>query len=382
MTLLHAADLHLRAEGAERDYGFAVLDEIIETARQEQARLLLFAGDLFDSYDDAEGLRAVVAEKLEALPQDTAVYLLPGNHEVLRAGNRRFDRLEFGRMAVAGETPFSLTRVGDIELLFVPHQGGYGGYTEWEVPAKTVRRRVVVAHATVAGLFYDDSGEEGSSFLDADLLNHLDPDYVALGHIHAGRSFPLGEGAGTPAGGAAPPGSAGGGAGPAEAVYPGSARVWRRGESAPRSVILVNLDDGGVEWRRHTLSSAGQYRSVAVAVEPTGTIGTDLDAIPLDAPDYVACSVVGVLEDDATLRRVAEEVRRALAARVRVAEVTTDEAILIDGASEEPIVRRFLEVWRRRGESLPADDAEARRLWYRARELGLRTVKHVVEQKK
>jgi hypothetical protein len=144
----------------------------------------------------------------------------------------------------------------------------------------------------------------------------------------------------------------------------------------------VNLDDGGVEWRRHTLSSAGQYRSVAVAVEPTGTIGTDLDAIPLDAPDYVACSVVGVLEDDATLRRVAEEVRRALAARVRVAEVTTDEAILIDGASEEPIVRRFLEVWRRRGESLPADDAEARRLWYRARELGLRTVKHVVEQKK
>ena len=158
--------------------------------------------------------------------------------------------------------------------------------------------------------------------------------------------------------------------------------MWRRGESGPRSVILVTLDDAGVEWRRHTLSSAGQFRSVVVAVEPTGSIGTDLDALPLDAADYVACSLVGVLEDDATVRRVAEEVRGILAARVRVAEVTTEETILIDGASEEPIVRRFLEVWRRHGESLPADDAEARRLWYRAREVGLRTVKQVVEQKK
>ncbi len=381
MTLLHAADLHLRAEGPERDYGLAVLDEIIETARQEQVRLLLFAGDLFDSYDDAEALRSVVADKLEALPHETAAYLLPGNHEVLRAGQRRFDRLEFGRMAVAGETPFSLTRAGEIELLFVPHQGGYGGYTEWEVPAKEARRRVVAAHATVAGLFYDESGEEGSTFLDADLLSHLDPDYVALGHIHAGRNFPVGEGAGTTGAGGGAGGARAGGP-RADAVYPGSARVWRRGESGPRSAILVSLDDDGVDWRRHTLSSAGEYRSVVVAVEPTGSIGTDLEAISPGGADYVACSLVGVLEDDATLRRVAEEVRCTLAERARVVEVATEETILIDGASEEPIVRRFLEVWRRHGESLPADDAETRRLWYRARELGLRTVKQVVEQKK
>ncbi|MFP4484068.1 MAG: exonuclease SbcCD subunit D [Spirochaetaceae bacterium] len=369
MTLLHAADLHLRAEGRERDYGLAVLDEIISIARQERADVLLFAGDLFESYDDAEALRSVVAEKIAELPTGTAAYLLPGNHEFLRAGGRRFHRLEFGRMAVAAEEPLSISRVHDAELLFVPHQAGYGNYAEWGVPARKLRHRVVVAHATVAGLFFDESGEEGTSFMDADLLSHLEADYVALGHIHAGRSFTVGE-------------PREGRASRVDAVYPGSARVWRKGESGPRSVALVTLDDAGVEWHLRTLSTAGEYRSVVVLVEPDGSIGTDLEAIPLGPADYASCSLVGVVEDDATLRRVAEEVHQVLAARSRVIEVTTEDAVLIDGVSEEPIVRRFLEVWRRHGESLRTGDEDARRLWYRAREVGLRTVKQVIEQKR
>lgn len=62
MKILHCADLHISA--FEEAYAFSVLDEVIDVAGRERVGLLLFAGDTFDSYDDAEAFRDRFARHL------------------------------------------------------------------------------------------------------------------------------------------------------------------------------------------------------------------------------------------------------------------------------------------------------------------------------
>lgn len=357
MTLIHAADLHLRDTAGERDYGLAVLDEILDLVRREEADLLLFAGDLFDSYDDAEALRSVVAERIAGLPQASEALLLPGNHELLRAGSRGFDRLQFGELSVASVEPFSRRVHQDVELILIPHQQEYADYLDWEIPPRRAGYRIVAAHATVAGLYYDDSGEEGGGSLDPDLLARFAGDYIALGHIHAGQELRV---SGAPA------------------IYPGSARVWRRGETGPRSVVRVDLD-GEPRWTRLPLQSAGEYRPVAVSIEPDGSTGGEIEELELRPADSLELLLNGVVESDAVLSRAVAGLRRRLEGQVRNLRIVGDDVILLDGVSEEPIVQRFLEVWRREGVELREED---RALWYRAREIGLQAAKDLIEQKK
>jgi DNA repair exonuclease SbcCD nuclease subunit len=362
MRVIHASDLHLRDTPGEREYGFSVLENILELVREREAQVLLLAGDLFDSFDDAEALRGAVADALATLPEQTRVIYIPGNHEYLRARERRFDRLDFGRAEVHADPPFTTIRVGDVEFVLVPHQANYAGYMEWSVPQRREKVRILVAHATVAGLFFNDSDEEEASYLDRDLLERFDPDYVALGHIHAAQSFAAGRG---------------------DAVYAGSARVWRKGEYGPRSVVVIDTD-GNVTWRRTPLAAAGQYRSVKVPLNPDGEVGEDVEGVEVGQADVLDIELVGVVESDDVLSRGVESLKERFSSRVRELTVSTDGVILVDGISREPIVERFLSVWRRQGAQIPAgeDGAQQRREWYRARELGLRVVKDVIEQKK
>ena len=52
--IIHAADLHISV--AEKDYSLKVLDSIIRIVQEGNAKYLLFAGDIFDSFADAETL--------------------------------------------------------------------------------------------------------------------------------------------------------------------------------------------------------------------------------------------------------------------------------------------------------------------------------------
>jgi DNA repair exonuclease SbcCD nuclease subunit len=56
-TLIHCADLHLAAD--EQDYSFKVLAELLQLTKKKAADFLLFAGDVFNSYQDADRLRTL-----------------------------------------------------------------------------------------------------------------------------------------------------------------------------------------------------------------------------------------------------------------------------------------------------------------------------------
>ena len=80
--IIHCADLHLSM--TDREYGLAVLDEILDLARGADA--LIMAGDLFDSFQDLESLRADFRKRMGTLPGHCKPIVIAGNHE--RLGRR------------------------------------------------------------------------------------------------------------------------------------------------------------------------------------------------------------------------------------------------------------------------------------------------------
>src|SRR5690606_10246154 len=249
--ILHAADLHLSE--ADKDYGLTVLEELLTIARRERVAFVLFCGDLFDTFADAEKLRVLFRSILGA-PAFEFLYL-PGNHESLRRGGGDLSRLDLGAATLLDGAPFRLDRresggIG-VEFLSIPHQDDYSGYGNWSVSPKGGAWRIALAHGVVAGMAYRGPDREGgAAAIDPDMFRRFGVDYAALGHIHGRRCQAHGA---------------------SMLAYPGSSRVWRRNEFGARGAYLIELTSAptGARVPGSTafpepiflpITSAGEYR--------------------------------------------------------------------------------------------------------------------------
>ena len=155
--------------------------------------------------------------------------------------------------------------------------------------------------------------------------------------------------------------------------YPGSARVWRRGESGEHGVWRLAAGRNGVTGEFVPLRAAGRYRVCDVPVELAGTV----DVAPLRPErwhrnDWVVLRATGVVEDENELAGVLDDLRRRYAGAVRRLEIDSSGCEAMPGIASHPLAGRFLEVWEA---SEPRDPAE-RPAWLRARQLGLLAIKH------
>ena len=370
--ILHAADLHLSE--AEKDYGLSVWAELVETARREEAAFLVFCGDLFNTFSDAEALRADFRRILGSPPFE--LIYLPGNHEDLQRGPKEMGRLDFGAVTLAGDKPWTLLgrdlsgardREGSaVEFLAIPHQEDYAGYGNWKVPPKGAAFRVVMAHGVVAGMAYRGPDEEsGGTAIDPDLFQRFQADYAALGHIHGRRTQRLGT---------------------ATLAYPGSSRVWRRGESGPRGAYLVEAVAGGStaagvarEPVFVPLAAAGEYRHYVLPLSLEGEI-PDLGPLASEwrAPDWIELEFTGLVEDESAVVRLEAAIRARYQGKVRRLEVMRDGVSALPGISSHPIAQRFLEKWLER---MPDPGHAEYPVWLRARELALGALKTSLEKR-
>jgi DNA repair exonuclease SbcCD nuclease subunit len=376
LRILHAADLHLSI--SEREYGLGVFAELIETARRERVDFLLFCGDLFDTFPDAEALRPDVRRLLEGArtsggsggpgSEGFEFLFLPGNHEGLRRGAGDLARLDFGSATVLDRGPFSLLRRERsglaLEILAIPHGEEYAGYGHWQVPSKQAPWRIAMAHGIVAGMAYrGPDAEGGAAALDPDLFARFETDYAALGHIHGRRHQTL---AGV------------------TMAYPGSTRVWRRHETGPRGAYLLTLPYDASRGARLPepaflpLASAGEYRHFALPLSLEGE-PPDLERVArgFGPKDHVEIEFTGLVEDEHVVARLAETARSLLAPRVRLLDITRDKVLALQGIASQPIAREFLERWAARPERT---DPNLRGDWLRARDLALAHLKACLEK--
>lgn len=372
--ILHAADLHL--SGTDKDYGLAVFEELIETARREHADFVLFCGDLFDTFPDAEKLRGEFRRILGSPPFE--FMYLPGNHESLRLGAGDLARLDLGAVTLLDVAPFRLERRecggAPLEFLAIPHQDDYSGYGIWPVPPKGNAWRIALAHGVVAGMAYRGPDQEGgASAIDPDMFRRFGVDYAALGHIHGRRCQVHGS---------------------AMLAYPGSARVWRRNESGARGVFLIDLPgirppgaQGGCvlpEPAFLPLESAGEYRRYSLPLSLEGAL-PDIESLARDwgRADHVELKLGGVVEDERAAAELEAALRVRFGSRVRRLDIDREDVSALPGISSHPIARRFLEAWADRmprAGAAPDQDRAETGIWLRARELALNALKADLER--
>ncbi|HKI98349.1 MAG TPA: metallophosphoesterase [bacterium] len=375
LKLFHSADLHLSQ--TERAYSLAVLEELVYHCQRLQPDAWLLCGDVFDTHEDALALAADFLAYLRPLA-GLPVLMIPGNHEL--SGGREPDSLAALQAAGAGgaaddpqgaafrlclRTPWELLRPEglDAEFLAVPFQRSYGEYPEWHLPPKERRWRVGLLHGVVNGMTYAGQSDEAEhAFIEADLFTRCRLDYAALGHIHArGEQRPGG----------------------CLAHYPGSGRVWRRGEEGVRQATLAVLDDEGVHTEPVPIKEAGVYRVVHVPLDeraaplghesPEALVATlEQDAGP---QDWLRLELSGFVERRVEVEALQRLLQRRCTERFRKLDVVLTDVVEAERLRGHPLVRSFDTQWRSRyADARAAGDTAEVALLERARRLALEQI--------
>jgi len=232
VKILHTSDWHVGKvlKGQDRyDEHVAVLGSIVRTARDEDADLVLVAGDLFETSAPTAKSQGLVMRTLLALAENGRhVVVIAGNHDnagladsVYRpvlgqlgmhvlgvprrpdAGGTIMIRTRAGEEARVAALPFVsrrfAVRAAEIVLHeFADHSGDYSRHFGDIIRLLTAgftadAVNIVVAHATLLGGRRGGGEREVQTSLDYELSASLFPSsahYVALGHLHRQQEIP------------------------------------------------------------------------------------------------------------------------------------------------------------------------------------------------
>jgi exonuclease SbcD len=355
IRVLHFADLHIGMENygkldpqtgiSSRIRDFVErLEEIVGYALENDADLVIFAGDAFKTRDPDPTQQREFARRIKKLADRLPVFMLVGNHDIPGMAARAtaidiFRTLEVPNVTV-GRTIGSAvvqTRRGPVFLGWVPfpvrsrllaqdeHRGASVEQLDQAVEsilttsledlarqaAEHDMPRVLVGHFSVGGAVY---GSERSVMLGRDLVIQKSAlanpawDYVALGHIHKHQNLTPKTATGLP-----------------PVVYSGSLERVDFGEEVEaKGFCWLHLARGNTFWRFQEVN-ARPFRTVRVdarpAEDPTAAVLAAID------PERIAGAVVRVqvcLREDqqAAFRR--REVEQALAPASSVAAISLE----------------------------------------------------------
>lgn len=350
VKLLHCADLHLSEQ--EKEYSLNVLQEIVKIAQAEKTGFLLFCGDIFNSFPDLEKLRSEFRRILSPLTSE--ILYIPGNHEKNTQGDASFRNLDLGNITMLDEIGLIAREAGGIkiEFLAIPHKDIYSDYLNWNIPEKKTPFRIALAHGVVTDMSFMGLDDEGDgAALDPSLFQRYQIDYAALGHLHSLKTMRIGN---------------------TIFHYPGSSRVWRSGESGPRQIAIIEIDTK-LLFKPLSLKNSGEYRYYRLPLDISGRV-VDLDRIAGEwkAEDWVEISLFGVVEDEATVKSLEEEIKHKYNRRLRRLDINRlpEDVKVMNGISSQPLIKRFLELWEKRR----PQDAEEIVVWLKARELALNKI--------
>lgn len=363
LKIIHTADLHL-SNGDDREYSYAVLDEIVAIANTRNADFLILAGDVFNRFSDLDAGKNTFKSCMQKLRTGCEVIYIAGNHENLDRKNRKISAFDLGihreNIIDTDRAPLVLLEKDNIEFVCIPHQVDYSALSQVETPPRTAKPRLAIAHGILTGTTLAnlvDAEDEQAVVIDASLFAKHQVDYVCLGHIHKQSQIALGK---------------------IRACYPGSPRVWRKGEVGPRQINYLEIDGAAVRDELITLASAGEFRALDffVSLEDNGAAVERLPA-DLSRHDYVFVAMHGIAEDAQAIDRIKKEIT-AKYANCRLLEFDDDAVQILAGISSSALAKNFLALWQD-GAKIDRSVFE-QKAWLRARELGLLEIKQQLEK--
>ena len=344
-------------KGPNSLYSIEVFEEILQVADQNKIDCLLICGDFFDTFEDAENLRHQIRSLIQNKPY--SIYYLPGNHEELKKGKNNLSHFDFGELVLLDHLPTKLTTLtfksDNIELLSIPHQHDYSAYPQWKVPKKKCSFRLAMIHGIVSGMTYSGpDNEEGGGAIDPEMFQFFSVDYAAMGHIHSQEKIKYKD---------------------CLIQYPGSARLWRRGENGPKGVLLLTIDNL-LQTTFIPLKKAGLYRLFETPLSLTGDTPHFPHAKEWSIYDYIDIKLSGVIDDESRVKKIEQDLTQKFKSKVRELRINQDNLSILSGISEQPIAKQFLEAW----ETKRPDNDEELPIWYRCREIGLEQIKNSLDK--
>lgn len=364
--ILHVADLHLKKDGEDREYGLSVLREIIDIAVNKQITHILICGDLFDSFSDFADtvLQEDVKNCFEKLHAGCNAYYITGNHELLgKSELDKFSSFNLGRLNFLHGKAFLFEDSG-LEILAVPFSRDYSVLASSVFPAKK-SFRILMMHGTDSTIYSGpdtecEEAESKNALIPNLLIEKLNADYAAFGHIHSCNEKKLGN---------------------AIAAYPGSARVWRKGEKGSRKAIFFEVSGNEAGPREMiTIKSAGQYREITVPVKLDGSFerSTEPRLLSLAAQnphDWFELVFSGAAEDSNVLEERKTRLHSLISPKVRKCEINTLKIKTLSALSDNPAARVFLEAMETRR---PSEEGKEMEIWLKARMLGLEEIDNAI----
>jgi DNA repair exonuclease SbcCD nuclease subunit len=352
IKILHTSDLHFKRE--DLNYCKAVWREILAIGNANQVNAVLVAGDVFDSYAEMESCRDSFLEI--ASESKLAIYAIAGNHEYLSIGKQSLDTFDLTKIEWKFKPGFQQIEIKskDWELFVIPYNQDYVDYRNWKIPNKD-KPRVVMAHGLVpeAISYTGPDSELGSHILELDMLARFQADCIALGHIHRRMDIPIQN---------------------LPIFYPGSPRVWRKGEDGVRSVNLIEFDDSGnMQVKPIAIQSAGEYREFIINVQPDGNLP---NFNPMDegagSQDFIFVIVKGVAENESILKNHIERKNTEWSKQFRKVEIDDSSVKYLEGISSQMIVKKFLEKWEEKIGTASTDSQKT--ILLKARQIGLEEI--------
>ena len=396
VKILHFADAHIDMANYGRhdpETGLPMrvmdflhsLDEIIQTAIDEQVDLVIFAGDAYKDRSPAPTYQREWGKRIMRLSHaGILTLLLTGNHDISPATGRahaiqEFETLEVPHVRVLNQPQFltsddleglpvqvlALPWVSRSGLMASLELGGtepekvYDALSErlsalvenWLESASPDIPTILTAHASVEGAQY---GTERMVMLGNDLVLPpalvKDPrlDYTALGHIHKPQN--LNEDHHPPV------------------IYPGSIERVDFGEARDKKFFIlaeVSKGETRVTWRE--LANIRPFIDIHVNLDSSEKINQALQSV-LPPQDEIKDAVVRLvieyrrewesLIDEGSLRCLAAEAfefhlvkRPQMEARVRLPEGRT--------ASSMSVVELLNAYWKASHKDMPAEEKEA-----------------------
>jgi DNA repair exonuclease SbcCD nuclease subunit len=187
-VLLHTSDLHLSHENAlgMPEDNLVLLRQVLTTARECEADVILLAGDSFDHNRMPDAFFGEVASVLS--DADVPVVILPGNHDPLIPSSVYYrgglcDVIDIHILGLATRGIDSVIFPGlDLEICGTAHTDYADMAPLNQVRERSTRWQVVTAHGHVEAAPVHSSRFRPSWLITPDQIEATRADYVALGH--------------------------------------------------------------------------------------------------------------------------------------------------------------------------------------------------------
>lgn len=244
-SLLHTADIHLRANDDERWRG---LEAVLDIASELAVDVVTIGGDLFDRPKDVDHLRPSLRNHLFT-DHDFDILLIPGNHDI----EAFRDDLFFGDCCtvVSDEDNFATwtSETGELAVVALPYQETFTDELAMALRDRdrSAEREALLFHGSLDAPVGAATGDETAYRyfpVTAEELDSLGFEYVLAGHYHNPhhRTFASGT----------------------EFAYPGTPVSTTRAETGRRQVVLLEPDS---QLRFESLDTA-HYLDKQLTVTP------------------------------------------------------------------------------------------------------------------